>query len=971
MTPERWKEVEALFEQAVELPEVERYTFLRTSCGGDEELRREVESLIESDAIADRFTDSAKVFCDILQESDVIGRPNQLIGQYRIVREIGRGGMGVVYLAERADQEYEKQVAIKLIRRGVDTDSALRHFRNERQILARFDHPNIARLFDGGTTAEGLPYFVMEYIEGLPIDAYCNAQALSIAERLKLFREVCRAVAYAHRHTVIHRDIKPSNIVVTSDGAPKLLDFGIAKMLQPGNPIESSTTLTGLRTMTPEYASPEQVREQPLTKATDIYSLGVVLYQLLTDRGPYRLKTRTPEEISRAILEQEPMRPSTASAFRQYSAGGKPGPQLRLDLDNIVLVALRKEPERRYRSVEEFSDDIRRHLEGRPVRARPVSRVVRLARWTRRNQVLAGTAIACVLLAAAVSWLLRERLLVPPSAQNAHKSIAVLPFENLSNDREDAFFADAVQDDLLTKLAKIADLKVISRTSVMEYRAKRNMRQIADALRISHVLEGSVRKTGAWLHINVQLIDTRTDTHVWAEQYDRDLKDLFPIQSEIAENVAKQLHAKISRSEKLAIERPPTADLTAFNLYSRAKNFFLDTVASSTATRKANLLNAADLLNQAVAHDRSFFQAYCQLAWIHDFAYFDGWDRTPARLALADAAIQAAFRLRPDAGEAHLARAWHLYWGYRDYDAALAEVEKARPTLPNESLVLQLTGYIRRRQGRWDESRQNLERALDIDPRNFLLLRQLGILYEDLRLYADQEAALDRALALRPDDLEVKMDRANVEMDWKADTRPVHQLIDEIRAKEPAALQDVADFWLSCALSERDSVAAANALAALGDNSIGTERIKYGSRLWEGLLARMNKDEAKARSAFTAARAEQEKLVRANPDEAGPLCILGLIDAGLGRKEEALREGSRAVALLPVERDARGGPAMIVCFARIATWVGEKDLACEQLARAARLPSSVNYGDLKLMPWYDPLRGDECFERVVASLAPK
>jgi Tfp pilus assembly protein PilF len=435
--------------------------------------------------------------------------------------------------------------------------------------------------------------------------------------------------------------------------------------------------------------------------------------------------------------------------------------------------------------------------------------------------------------------------------------------------------------------------------------------------------------------------------------------------------VAERLHAKISATEKIALEQPLTVDVTAFDLYNRAKNFLLDVVASSTGTRKASCMQAADLLNQAVAHDASFFQAYCQLAWIHDFAYFDGWDRTPARLALAEAAIQAAFRLHSDAGEAHLARAWHLYWGYRDYDAALAEVEKARPALPNESLVLQLTGYIRRRQGRWEESRQNLERALDIDPRNFSLLRQLGILYEDLRRYADQEAMLDRALALRPDDLEVKMDRANVEMDWKANTKPVHQLIDEIQAKEPGALQDVADFWLSCALSERDPSAAARALAALGDNSVGTERIKYGPRVWEGLLARMTKDEAKARAAFTAARAEQEKLVRANSDDAGPLCILGLIDAGLGRKEEALREGRRAVALLPVERDARGGPAMIVCFARIATWVGDTDLACDQLARAARLPSSVNYGDLKLMPWYDPLRGDPRFEQIVASLAPK
>ena len=269
----------------------------------------------------------------------------------------------------------------------------------------------------------------------------------------------------------------------------------------------------------------------------------------------------------------------------------------------------------------------------------------------RRNPAIAAVITLSLALIATVGVIVwKSDLFRHPAAAG----IAVLPFENLSNDKEDASFADGVQDDILTKLAKIADLKVISRTSVMQYRGERNIHQIGDALRVSHVLEGSVRKTGARLHINAQLIDTRTDTHIWAEQYDRDLKDMFAIQSEIAQKVAKRLHAKISAAEKLAIEQPPTADLTAFDLYNRAKNFLLDTVVGSTATRKANLLKAADLLNQAVAHDPTFFQAYCQLAWTHDNVYFDGWDRTPARLALAEAAIEAAFRLRPDAGEVHL-----------------------------------------------------------------------------------------------------------------------------------------------------------------------------------------------------------------------------------------------------------------------------------------------------------------------------
>jgi len=557
----------------------------------------------------------------------------------------------------------------------------------------------------------------------------------------------------------------------------------------------------------------------------------------------------------------------------------------------------------------------------------------------------------------------------PSNPAIPEKSIAVLPFENLSNDREDAPFADGVQDDILTKLATISDLKVVSRSSVMQYRDQHNTRGIGNALGVSHVLEGSVRKAGAWLHINAQLIDARTDSHIWAEEYDRDVKDMFAIQSEIAQKVAERLNAKMSVAEKQGIERPPTADLTAYELYSRAKNLFL--TASLSSSGKANLLKAADLLNQAVAHDPTFFQAYCQLAWAHDRFYWLGYDRTPSRLALAEAAIQAAFQLRPDAGEAHLARAENLFRGYLDSDGALAELETTRQTLPNDPKLFEITAYIQRRQGHWEESTQNLERAVDLDPRNLFLLQQLALNYDNLRRYIDEEAVLDRALAIEPNDGETKASRAYVEFDWKADTRPLHQLFDELRAKDPGAIQSVADSWLICALAERDPDAAAKALTALGEDGLGNETIKLSPRFVQGLIARMTKDDGKARSNFAAARAEQEKLIRAHPDDAGALCVLGLIDAALGRKGEALREGQRAVELVPVERDALNSSRMIAWVANIAAWAGDNDLACQQLGVAIRRPGPLSYGDLKLLPFWDPLRGDPCFEEVVASLAPK
>jgi len=554
------------------------------------------------------------------------------------------------------------------------------------------------------------------------------------------------------------------------------------------------------------------------------------------------------------------------------------------------------------------------------------------------------------------------------------KSIAVLPFENLSEEKANAFFADGVQDEILTDLARIADLKVISRTSVMHYKSgiARNLREIGEQLGVAHVLEGSVQRSGNRVRVNAQLVDARTDRHLWGQTYDRDLADVFAIQSEIARTIADQLQAKLSPGEKSAIERPPTNDITAFGLYTRAKDLLL--TAAESGAGKADSLQAIDLLNQAVARDPSFFQAYCRLAQAHDSLYSAGYDHTSARLALADAAIEAASRLRPNAGETHLARARNIYQGYRDYNGALAELELARQTLPNDSRVFELSGYIQRRQqGRYEESTRTLERAIELDPRNVVLLQQVAAFnYPRLRHYADAKSAWDRLLAITPDDVSAKAERAMVDFEWKGDTRPLHQMIDAIRATNPAAVQRIAERWNICALAERDAAAANNALIASGENPIGlsSENVFFNRPFVEGVIARMTKDDAKARSAFTAARAQQEKIVQAQPNYGPALCVLGLIDAGLGRKEEALREGRRAVELLPVEKDAPEGVDMVKYLAMIAAWIGDKDFACEQLAIAIRGPSSLSYGQLKLMPFWDPLRGDPRFEQIVASLAP-
>src|SRR5213596_403968 len=551
------------------------------------------------------------------------------------------------------------------------------------------------------------------------------------------------------------------------------------------------------------------------------------------------------------------------------------------------------------------------------------------------------------------------------------KSIAVLPFENRSEDKANAYFTDGVQDEILTDLAKIADLKVISRTSVLQYKSgvARNLREIAQQLGVANVVEGSVQRSGNRVRVNAQLIDARNDAHLWAQTYDRDLADVFAIQSEIAKAIADQLQAKLSPAEKNAIEERPTTDVAAFELYSRAKDLILNTGFSAISAQ--NLLAGIDLLNQALARDPSFFAAQCQLAYAHDTLYALGTDHTPARLALADKALRAASQLRPDAGETHLARANHLYLAYRDYDGALAELEIVRGTMPNSPRVFELTGFIARRRGANDEGLRNLERAVALDPRNFFTIQQLAISYAKLRRFADEIAILDRALSIKPDDAETKAGRALVFLDWKGDTRPLHQTIDEIRAKNPEAVKSVADVWFLCALADRDASGAETALDALGDATFGDDQVQFDAAFGRGLLGRMLKDENKARSAFEASRPEQEKIVQEQAEFGPAVCILALIDAGLGRKEEALREIRRALELVPMEKDSTNAIHMIHYSAIVYAWVGEKDLALQNLAKAAQLPGFLNYGRLKLLPWYDPLRGDPRFEKIVASLAPK
>jgi TolB-like protein/Flp pilus assembly protein TadD len=552
------------------------------------------------------------------------------------------------------------------------------------------------------------------------------------------------------------------------------------------------------------------------------------------------------------------------------------------------------------------------------------------------------------------------------------KSIAVLPFENFSEDKAFAFFADGVHDEILNDLAKIADLKVISRTSVRQYKntATRNLPEIAQALKVAHVLEGSVQRSANRVRVSAQLIDARNDTHVWAEKYDRDLADVFAIQSEIAQKIADQLQAKLSPTEKSAMNERPTSDLVAYDLYLRAKELIYDSDLNPSRQRE-DLFKAVQLLDQAVARDPAFLLAYCQLAYAHDVIYLLNFDHTETRLALAETSARAAVRLQPDSGETHLAQAIHFYWGYRNYDRALEELDKAQRALPNNAQIFQFLGLIDRRQGRWGEAIRNLERAVDLDPRNASTIPDLGFTYLNLRRYREAIATFNR-VALEPRNAFLRTVPGWIGVEAEADTAPLRATLNTIEAEGAASAAEVADISFQTALRERDPAGAARALANIPSEGYRREADYPVPHAWhEGLLAKLRQDAPAAHAAFMAARAETEKLVRVQPKNVKPLSALAFVDAELGDKEKAIREGRTACDMVPVAKDAIDGVLLVNNLARVYSLTGEKDLAIKQLEIVSKIPFGPSYGELRLDPEWDPLRGDPRFEKIVASLAPK
>ncbi|CAN5484599.1 hypothetical protein BH10ACI3_BH10ACI3_18410 [soil metagenome] len=708
MTPERWRQIEELFHEALDLEDAGRSKFIADKAGSDSELVDEVEKLLAqfddaSSFIEQPLYDSAKsgVLSSLLDDRDEDPMVGTVLGSYRIEREIGRGGMGAVYEAVRADGEFRLRVALKVVKRGIDTDFVLKRFRNERQILAALDHPFITRLIDGGTTDDGRPYFVMEFIDGLPLYRYADKNRLSINKRLELFCRVSEAVEYAHQKLVIHRDLKPSNILITSDGNPRLLDFGIAKLLDPEMASDTlQPTATALRMMTVDYASPEQVRGEKVTYATDVYSMGVILFELLTGRRPYILKSRSPHDVARAICDDDPCLPSVAVTDKESSLAvvrvnpsavtladetyfGTETPQelsdqLRGNLDNIILKALSKEPGDRYDSPAAFREDIERQLKGESV-------AVELQFPRRPKQ----------------------------SAPDGSKLVAVLPLSLMSptgfGNTDEAYLTVGLADAIITRLASVRKLTVRPTSSITRYdNAQVNPFRAGLELGVDFVLDGRIRRFGERLRISLQLLDVKSGAAIWAGQFDEHLTDVLELEDAISEQVATALIPQLTGEDKQKLAKRGTNDPRAYEAYLKGRFYWNQFTSES-------LPKAIEAFEQAIAIDPEYSLAYVGITDFYIWANIYGLVPVIESYEHATAAVKRALEIDDELGEAYASMSLIVFNQF-EYERAERLLLKAIDLNPHYSLAHEWYSAVLIGTGRFEEGLAEARRAEELDP---------------------------------------------------------------------------------------------------------------------------------------------------------------------------------------------------------------------------------------------------------------
>jgi serine/threonine protein kinase/tetratricopeptide (TPR) repeat protein len=955
MKAERWQQVNDLFQSAAERAPEERAEFLDEGCHGDEGLRREVESLLTSYERAENFIElpAFEVAPELLTNDKAGALVGELIGHYRIESLIGVGGMGEVYLAR--DERLGRKVALKLLPERLTVDETqLSRFKTEARSASALNHPNILTVYEIG--AEGNRQFIAtEFIEGMTLRASLACGRMNLHAALEI--------------AVVHRDIKPENIMLRPDGYAKVLDFGIAKLTEQrpaSDHYEVGTTAVlqtqpGLVLGTGHYMSPEQARGQTVDARSDIWSLGVVLYEMVGGIRPFL--GETPSDCIASILKTEP--PPLSGVLSDVP----------LKLESILQKALRKNSDERYQTIKEMLADLR-NLKGEleaegsspQTQARAESIVSKIKR--RKRGVLL-TLAAAILAAAAFAY---SFFFVAPAPSPNEKSIAVLPFENLSEDKSNAYFADGIQDEILTRLSKIGDLKVISRTSTQRYKnTSQNLSEIANQLGVANLLEGSVQKTNDQVRINVQLIRAANDSHLWAETFDRGLTDIFSVESEVAKAIADQLRAHLSGREEQVIAAKPTDNPEAYDAYLRGLAYTL-----KTGDSPANALGARKYLKEAVRLDPKFALSWALLSYVDALGYLTlTLQPTVTLREETRRAAETALTLQPNLGEAVVAKGYYHYACLKDYDTAVRYFERARQFLPNSSQIPESLAYVARRRGRWDRSESYFNEAERLDPRNVNLLTSHAGSSIVRRRFPEALRKLDQVLDIIPDDVDTLAEKAAIaqaEGDLPraaALLTPLHPNASDTTALGTQVYQAILERRPAQIIPRLKEV------LAKPDPALGYFNGEL--RFWLGWAQEVAGDHAAAKESWRQARSELEPFLKEQPENYILIGDLALTNMGLGDKAAALALSERAITVIPVEKDVVGGPGPIEILARVAAQLGEPDRAIAALQKllstpyegplASRVPLTPAL--LRIDPMFDPLRNDPRFQELIIEPIPK
>ena len=884
----------------------------------------------------------------------------KIFGRYTLVKVLGRGGMGIVWLAR--DEELERNVALKFIPDLMIQDRAVfDQLKHETKRCLELTHPHIVRIHDF-VHDERSGCISMEYIDGETLSnlrAEKEQKVFEPDEIASWTSQLCDALDYAHDHAkVIHCDLKPANLMVNQRGDLKVSDFGIARSL--GDSVSRLTMEQG-RSGTLVYMSPQQLNGERCTHLDDIYSLGASVYELLTSKPPFYSGN-----IDRQICER--VAPSMTERRKELDIEPPLVPPL---WEDAIAACLAKDPSRRPQSAAEVAQ--RLQLASRQ------TRTTRRALGKSSNKkalLIGGIAMLSVLSLAGLYFGVLKPQAKPVSQAAAipEKSIAVLPFENRSEEKANAYFADGIQDEILTRLSKIADLKVISRTSTQHYKsAPENLPEIARELGVAHIVEGSVQKRGDVVRVNVQLIKAANDSHLWADTFDRKLTDIFSVESEVAKAVADQLRVHLTGREEQVINAKPTDNPEAYDAYLRGLAYNL-----KTQTTPANSLGAQKYFREAVRLDPKFALAWALLSIVEARGYVT--QTLQPTLVLREEVRQAAetaFTLQPNLGEAVLAKGFYHYACLKDYDTAVRYLEQARQFLPNSSRIPESLAYVTRRRGEWERSEAYFNEAERLDPRDTLLLVEHAYSYISLRRFPEALRKLEQVLDITPDDVDalaLKASIAQAEGDLPRAAgllAPLYLNADDTQALEAQVYQAILERRPAQIIPRlKEIIAKPNPTLGFVNGEL---------RFWLGWAQEVAGDHAAAYESWRQARKELEPFLKEQPDNYSLIGDLALTMMGLGDKAAALALSESAIAANPIEKDAMRGPVPIEILARVAARMGEPDRAIVALQKLLSIPYAGPLADnapltpalLRLDPMFDPLRNDPRFQKLVASPAPK